>query len=373
MDMDKTERYDRKLVFANGREFLGAGFGSSREALCECSFDTAMIGYQEIVSDPACAGEALVMTYPVVGSYGMADEDYEARICPAGCLIVRAYNDRPSNFRFTKTLAEVMVENDIPGIQGVDTRAITRMLRDEGAMKVLLTACDTPTEKAMELLRNTELPQDLVARVSGKKIRYSRTANFRYNVVAVDCGIRQSSIRCLTKRGCNVTIVPHDTDAATVLALKPDGLFLSSGPGDPKACGCVVELTKALWGKLPIFGVGLGCQIEALAAGGDTYRMKHGHNGGNIPVKSIYGDKREITAQSHSYAVCADSLQGTALTVTHRHLLDNTVEGVMSEKDRVIGVQHYPENEPGADDCAYVYDTFIAMMERNCEGGNDNA
>ena len=148
--MEKPQRFDRKLVFENGREFLGAGFGSPREALCQCSFDTAMIGYQEILSDPACAGEALVMTYPVIGSYGMADEDYESRACYAGCLIVRRYNDRPSNFRYTKTLEEVMAENDIPGIQGVDTRAIGRMLRDEGSMKVLLTDKDTSLEKAME-------------------------------------------------------------------------------------------------------------------------------------------------------------------------------------------------------------------------------
>ena len=371
--MEKTERKDRKLVFANGRQFLGTGFGSVREALCECSFDTAMIGYQEILSDPASAGEALVMTYPVIGSYGMADEDYESRLCPVGCLIVRQYNDRPSNFRYTKTLAEVMLENDIPGIQGVDTRAITRMLRDEGSMKVLLTDAATPLDKAMEQLKNMELAQDLVAKVSGKKIRYSRTPNYRYNVVAVDCGIRQSSIRCLTARGCNVTIVPYDTKAETVLSLKPDGLFLSSGPGDPQACPQVVELTKALWGKLPIFGVGLGCQIIALAAGGSTYKMKHGHNGGNISVIHSGEIKREITSQSHSYAICEDSLAGTGLTVTHRHLLDHTVEGVKQEEKQVLGVQHYPENMPGADDCVYVYDDFVQMMAKNSEGGNNNA
>lgn len=371
--MEKTQRFDRKLVFENGREFLGAGFGSPREALYQCSFDTAMIGYQEILSDPACAGEALVMTYPVIGSYGMADEDYESRACYAGCLIVRRYNDRPSNFRYTKTLEEVMVENDIPGIQGVDTRAIGRMLRDEGSMKVLLTDKDTSLEKAMELIRQAAPEEGLAKKVGGKKIRYSRTANFRYNVAAVDCGIRQSSIRCLNKRGCNVTIVPQDITAEELKALKPDGLFLSSGPGDPKECEGVIALVKEMWGKMPIFGVGLGCQIIALAAGGDTYQMKHGHNGGNVPVKTIYGDKREITSQSHSFAICEKSLENTSLQVTHRHLLDDTVEGIMEEKSRVIGVQHYPENEPGADDCAYVYDTFITMMDNAKEGGSNNA
>lgn len=371
--MEKTERFDRKLVFANGREFLGTGFGSSREALCGCSFDTAMIGYQEIISDPACAGEALVMTYPVVGSYGMADEDYESRQCHAGCLIVRSYNDRPSNFRYTKTLGEALVENDIPAIAGVDTRAITRMLREEGSMLVLLTDWDTDTQAALETLKMAQRPQGLVAKVSTKKIRYSRTANPCYNVVAVDCGIRQSSIRTLTSRGCNVTIVPFDTDAATVAALKPDGLFVSSGPGDPKECAATVTLLKDLYGKLPIFGVGLGCQLVALAAGGDTYPMKHGHNGGNVPIKTIYSEKREITAQSHSYAVCEKSLAGTGLTVTHRHLLDDSVEGFIDEKARVLGAQHYPENQPGADDSVYLYDSFVAMLAENTQGGNQNA
>ena len=300
--MGKTELLGRKLVFENGREFAGVGFGGKREALCQCSFDTAMIGYQEILSDPACAGEGLVMTYPVIGSYGMADEDYESRACHAECLIVRQYNDRPSNFRYTKTLEEVMLENDIPGIHGLDTRAVSRMLRDQGAMKALLTDIDTPKEQALERIRQARPEQGLVAKVSSKKIWYSRTANFKYNVAAVDFGIRQSSIRCLNVRGCNVTIVPWDIGAEQLKALKPDGLFLSSGPGDPKECAQAVELVKSLLGRLPVFGVGLGYQILALAAGGDTYQMKNGHNGGNVPVETIYGLKREITSQSHRYA-----------------------------------------------------------------------
>lgn len=371
--MGKTEILDRKLVFENGREFFGSGFGSKREALCQCSFDTAMIGYQEILSDPACAGEGLVMTYPVIGSYGMADEDYESRACHAECLIVRRYNDRPSNFRYTKTLEEVMLENDIPGIQGLDTRAVSRMLRDQGAMKALLTDIDTPKDQALERIQKARPERGLAAKVSSKKIWYSRTANFKYNVAAVDFGIRQSSIRCLNSRGCNVTIVPWDTGLEQLEALKPDGLFLSSGPGDPRECAQAVAAVKSLLGRLPVFGVGLGYQILVLAAGGDVYQMKNGHNGGNVPVETVYGLKREITSQSHSYAVCEKSLEHTGLKVTHRHLTDRTVEGVMDEKNRALGVQHYPENQPGADDCAYVYDQFIAMMDQAKEGGNKNA
>ena len=168
-------------------------------------------------------------------------------------------------------------------------------------------------------------------------------------------------------------VFPFAITAEELKALKPDGLFLSSGPGDPQECEGVIALVKEMWGQMPIFGVGLGCQIIALAAGGDTYKMKHGHNGGNVPVKTIYGDKREITSQSHSFAICEKRLENTGLQVTHRHLLDDTVEGIMEEKSRVIGVQHYPENDPGADDCAYVYDTFITMMDNAKEGGSNNA
>lgn len=368
--MNKLERKDRKIVFENGREFIGAGFGANVECVCECTFDTAMIGYQEIITDPACAGLGVVMTYPIIGTYGMSDEDYESRVPRLSCLVVREYNNHPSNFRFTKTLGDVLAENNIPAIEGVDTRAITRMLRDGGAMKMIMTSAETSTADALEILKKTELAKNLVARISSRKTWYSRTANFQHNIVAIDCGIRSGSIKSLTSRGCNVTIVPHNTAAEQVLALKPDGIFVSSGPGNPKDAPEAVKLIADLRGKVPMFGVGLGCQLIALAFGGDTYKMKQPHSGGNVPVAREGTLKREITSQAHAYAIDEKSLAKTGLTVTHRHLMDKSVEAIYGEQGSVLGVQYYPENDPGANDSAYHYDMFINYITK---GGCHNA
>lgn len=362
--MNKTEARNRKIVFQNGREFLGSGFGADVDCVCNSAFDTAMIGYQEIVTDPACAGQALIMTYPIIGTYGMADEDYESRVPRISCLVVRQYNDHPSNFRFTKTLGDVLVENNIPAIQGVDTRAITRMLRNEGSQKMIITSAETSHAEAMQILEKTDLPTNLVQRVSSRKTWYSRTPNFEYNIVAIDCGIRASSIRCLTARGCNVTIVPFDSSAETILALKPDGLFVSSGPGNPKDAPQTIELIRNLRGKAPIFGMGIGCQLIALAFGGDTYKMRHPHSGANVPVSREGHLKREITAQAHAFAIDEKSLEKTGLIATHHHLLDNSVEAILSERELVLGVQYSPENDPGANDCVYHYDTFIEYISK---------
>lgn len=368
--MNKLERKDRKIVFENGREFIGAGFGASVECVCECAFDTAMIGYQEIITDPAFAGLGVVMTYPVIGTYGMSDEDYESRIPRLSCLVVREYNNHPSNFRFTKTLGDVLTENNIPAIEGVDTRAITRMLREGGSMKMIMTSAETSTADALEILKKTELAKNLVARISSRKTWYSRTSNFQHNVVAVDCGIRAGSIKCLTARGCNVTIVPHDVSAEQVLALKPDGIFVSSGPGNPKDAAEAINLVRELHGHAPMLGIGLGCQLIALAFGADTYKMKQAHSGGNVPVDREGTLKREITAQSHAYAIDEKSLAKTGLRATHHHLLDKSVEAICAEKEGVLGVQYYPENDPGANDSAYHYDTFINYITK---GGCHNA
>ena len=239
-----------------------------------------------------------MMTYPLIGNYGLTDEDYETRVPRIGGFIVREYNDKPSNYRYTRTLADVMRENNIPGIEGVDTRAITRMLRDEGSMRAILT--ERPREEALETLRATAVPHDQVARVSGKSVWFSRTANYRYNVVAVDCGIKLNIVRRLNKKGCNIIVVPYDTPAETILGFKPDALFLSNGPGDPEDVTPVIELVRRLCGQLPIFGICLGHQMIALAFGAKTYKMKFGHRGGNHPVKELATGKVEITSQNHS-------------------------------------------------------------------------
>ena len=361
---------DRKLVFENGRVFYGTGFGAECDTVCEVVFNTSMVGYQEILSDPSYCGQMVCMTYPLIGNYGLNDEDYETRTPKIGGFIVRENNNDPSNYRYTKTLEEVMAENGIPGIEGLDTRQITRMIRDEGSMRVLLTNAACGDQEGLERLVNTAQLSDQVSRVSCKKPWYSRTPNFRYSVVAVDCGIKHNIIRRLNQKGCNVTVVPYDTPADTLMALRPDGLFLSNGPGNPADVQPVVELVKTLQGKLPIFGICLGHQVIALANGATTYKMKFGHRGGNHPVKTMDTGKVEMTSQNHSYAVDAQSLQGTSLELSHINLLDQTAEGLRNESQRVLCIQYHPESAPGPQDSDYLFDIFIKYMQVQKEGAN---
>ena len=354
----------RKLVLENGTEHLGMGFGAPGDATCELVFNTSMVGYQEIVTDPSYTAQAVVMTYPLIGNYGITDEDYETRTPTMGALVVREYNDQPSNFRYTKTLGELLEENGIPAIQGVDTRRIGRMIRAEGSQRALLTAADTPHEICMERIRDYRLPTDCVARVSCKKKWYARTANPRYHVVAVDCGIKLNIIRKLNDFGCNVTVVPYDTPAETILSFAPDGLFLSNGPGDPEDVKPVIDLVRQLRGQLPIFGICLGHQMISLACGAKTYKMKFGHRGGNHPVKDLQTGKVEITSQNHSYAVDEHSLIGTGLHLTHQNLLDGTAEGVACEQSRLFSVQYHPESAPGPQDSVYLFQRFIRLMDK---------
>ncbi len=359
---------NRKLVMENGAEFLGTGFGANADALCEMVFNTSMVGYQEIVSDPSYAAQMVVMTYPLIGNYGVANEDYETR-CPAmGALVVREYNDLPSNFRYTKTLGELLEENGIPGIQGVDTRMIGRMIRSEGSQRALLCDPQVSREEALARIQAYHYPQDVVSRVSTKKKWYARTPNASFNVVCVDCGVKLSIIRKLRAFGCNVLVVPYDTSAEAILSMRPDGLFLSNGPGDPQDVAPVIDAVRKLRGKLPIFGICLGHQMIALAYGAKTYKMKFGHRGGNHPVQNLRTGKVEITSQNHSFAVDADSLQGTGLTLTHINLLDNTAEGMACEADRLFSVQYHPESAPGPQDSAYLFGQFLALMASEKEG-----
>ena len=363
-----AEMKKRKLVLEDGAEYYGEGFGSERDAVCEIVFNTSMVGYQEIISDPSYTYQAVVMTYPLIGNYGIADEDFETKAPSIGGLIVREYNDIPSNFRYTKTLSEVMEEYKIPGLSGVDTRALTRSIRDFGSRRGIITDTDTPKEKALETIAKTPVPHDAVEKVSCKKRWYSRTANARYNVVAIDCGIKLNIIRSLNQRGCNVTVMPYNTSAAEVEKMKPDGVFLSNGPGDPEDVIPVIELVKKLRGEYPIFGICLGHQMISLACGAETYKLKFGHRGGNHPVKNLETGRIEITSQNHSYAVREESLANTGLEVTHVNILDGTVEGLRDTKSDMFSVQYHPESAPGPQDSAYLFDKFIKMM-----GGEKNA
>ncbi len=355
--------FNRKIILEDGSEYYGYAFGDAQEKVCEIVFNTSMVGYQEILSDPSYTYQAVVMTYPLIGNYGMAADDYETSVPTIGALIVREYNDLPSNFRSEATLSEVMKRYRIPGISGVDTRKLTRSIRDFGSRKALITDAGTSLADGKRILRETSIPTDAVSRVSCKAARRAPAQAERFHVVAIDCGMKQNIVRSLNKRGCSVTVVPWDTTAEEIERLAPDGVFISNGPGDPTDVPETIGTIRALLGKRPVFGICLGHQIISLAYGAKTYKLKFGHRGGNHPVRNLLTGKIEITSQNHSYAVDRESLEKTALTPTHINLLDQTVEGVKCDRDRVFSVQYHPESAPGPQDSAYLFDRFIGMME----------
>ena len=323
---------DRQIILEDGSKYSGYGFGDIQDKILEIVFNTSMVGYQEILSDPSYTDQAVVMTYPLIGNYGMADEDYETDQPSIGALIVHEYNDEPSNFRSTASLGYVMRKYGIAGISGVDTRKLNRSIRDFGTRKCLITDISTPLEEGLQRLRAYQMPANAVSRVSSK---------------VIDCGMKKNILRSLNRRGCDVTVVPWNTTSEVICTLKPDGIMISNGPGDPTDVPETIETVRALHGKYPIFGICLGHQILSLAYGAKTYKLKFGHRGGNHPVRDLATGRIEITSQNHSYAVDADSLEQTELSVTHVNILDNTIEGVKCEKDRAFSVQYHPESSPG--------------------------
>ena len=356
---------DKKLVLESGQEFYGYGFGADKVAVCDIVFNTSMAGYQEILSNPACTNQIVVMTYPTIGNYGITDEDFEARDLLIGGLVVREECKTPSNFRYTKTIAELMEEDSIPGISGVDTRMLTRIIRDSKSCRAAIVPAEMPKEEVLALIAATPEVHNAVEQVSCKKRWYSRTPNHRFDVVLVDCGAKLNLVRMLNKRGCNVVIVPFNTPAEEILAFNPHGVLISNGPGAPADVPVVVELIKSLRGKLPIFGVGLGHQLLALAYGANVTTIEGVHRGGVHPVRNLASGKIEITAQGSLYFVEEESLKATPLEVTHRSVIDNTVEGIECPAERVFSVQYNPESAPGAQDSAYLFDKFIKLMEEN--------
>ena len=358
-----NRQYNKKIVLEDGAEFYGYGFGENREVVAEIVFNTSMVGYQEILSDPSYTGQAVVMTYPLIGNYGMCVDDYETDRPTVSAMIVREYNAEPSNFRAVETLEQVMCRFGIVGVGGVDTRALARHIRDKGTGKVIITDAAFPNIAAVARLQTLSLPTNQVAKVSTPKVWTAPAEDRCFRITAIDCGMKHNIIRSLNERGCDVTVYPWDATAEQIRQMAPDGLFISNGPGNPENAEPVIELVRQLRGELPIFGICLGHQIIALSYGAKTYKLKFGHRGGNHPVKNLATGKVEITSQNHSYAVDADSLQETGLTVSHINLLDNTVEGLRCEKDKVFSVQYHPESAPGPQDSAYLFDEFIAMME----------
>ena len=361
---------NRKLVLENGKVFEGKGFGSLNEAVAEIIYNTAVVGYQEIISDPTNCNKMICMTYPLIGNYGLADEDYESKhICAKG-LIVREYNDDPSNFRYTRTLGEVMEENNISGICNVDTRSIMRIIRNEGTLKALICDIEKPLEECMEVLKNYQEEEKLVNNVTSKKVWYSRTPNPVFNVAVIDLGTKMSFIKGLNKAGCNVISFPHTFTKEQILKYKPDGLFISNGPGNPNQLPEVVELVKSFIGELPMLGVCLGQQVIGLAYGIEVLKMKTGHHGCNYPVKNLINGKVEITSQNHLYTLNKEQLQNSKLTITHENVITKEVEGIMDEENKVIAIEYEPvtlidENSEN------IYEQFVNLMKQS--GGKKNA
>ena len=370
------------LALADGTVFEGSAFGAQGEAVGEIVFNTSLTGYQEILTDPSYTGQIVTMTYPEIGNVGVNTEDVESRQPFVEGFVVKEYWERPSNWRAQKSLAAYMREHDIVGIQGIDTRALVRRIRDGGAQQGVISTRDLDAKRLVEKAQAAPslVGRDLVKEVTCREpydwsqgywelesgYRQQGTGHApepRFSVVAYDFGVKFNILRHLVEAGCRVRVVPAHTPAAEVLGLKPDGVFLSNGPGDPDALPYAKENIAALVGKVPLFGICLGHQILGLALGGQTYKLKFGHHGGNQPVMDLATRKVEITAQNHGFCVDVDSLQERA-EVTHLNLNDRTVEGLRHTQEPLFSVQYHPESSPGPHDADYLFRRFTALMEQ---------
>ena len=355
------------LVLADGSVYEGQTFGAETDAYGEVVFNTSMTGYQEILTDPSYAGQIVLPTFPLIGNYGINREDVESRRIQVRGFIVREECLLPNHYLSNETLDRYLADAGIPGISGVDTRAITRKLRSMGVMMGVITSSMTP-EKALESLRRQSDygTFDFVKEVTtSKSYEWEPDSELpkRYHIVTYDCGLKYNILRQLRQRGCQVTVVPCTTCADDILSLKPDGILLSPGPGDPVLLDYITVNVKQLIGKKPIMGICLGCQLISRAFGGRTFKLKFGHRGGNHPVKEFATGRVHITAQNHGYAVDADSLKN-GLEVTHINLNDNTVEGVAHKELPIFSVQYHAEDSPGPRDNRYLFDKFISMVKR---------
>ena len=351
-----------RLLLEDGSLFVGSAFGSVGDTVGEVVFDTGMVGYQEVLSDPSFCGHIVTMTYPLIGNYGISRDDFESVRPSVNGFIVREYEQIPSNWRASFTIDQVLKEYGIVGISGIDTRKLTRIIRRHGAMKGILTTSGKPLAELMEQLKATPLPTDLVSRVSTKQI-FSCPGE-KERIVLIDFGSKSGILRQLLKRGCDVVVVPHDTPAEQIRRLKPDGILLSNGPGNPKNVPYAIRTISELLGEYPIFGICLGHQLFALACGADTEKLKFGHRGGNHPVKDLTSGRCFITSQNHGYTVKEDSIRGTDLEVTHINNNDGTVEGLRHKKYPAFSVQYHPEASPGPYDSEYLFDQFIEMIHQ---------
>jgi carbamoyl-phosphate synthase small subunit len=355
------------LVLEDGRAFEGASFGADGEAFGEMVFNTSMSGYQEILTDPSYAGQIVAMTYPLIGNYGVNEEDVESRRPWVEGFVVREASRVRSNFRSTKSLQDYLTENHIVGIEQIDTRALVRHIRDKGAMRAGISTVE-PDENALleKVLASPEMANRELASVVTVDDDYSYPASTqeKFHVVAYDFGVKTNSLREFAKFGCRITVVPAETTADEVLALQPDGIFLSNGPGDPASMTTVVDQIKKLAAsQKPMFGICLGHQLIGEAFGGKTYKLKFGHRGGNQPIKDMTTGKIEITSHNHGFAVDADSLPAD-VEVTHVNLNDHTVAGLRHKTLPVFSVQYHPESAPGPHDSEYLFERFVDLMKK---------
>jgi carbamoyl-phosphate synthase small subunit len=364
---ERGDHMKATLILANGAVFSGQSMGSTKDSVCEMVFNTSMVGYQEILTDPSYAGQGVVMTYPLIGNYGVNDEDQESRHPWPEAMIVRRLADRGSNFRCQGDLDAYLKAHDITGISGVDTRAITRILRDQGTMNGLITTAENPDVEAL-------LPTIRAYRVAGTVEKTTRTAAQHYEnngprVALLDFGVKENMIRSLHRRGCDVTVFPAHTSMDEVLSGGFDGVMLSNGPGDPADCTEIIdELKKLFTADIPVFAVCLGHQLMALASGATTEKLKYGHRGGNHPVRDVAAGRVFITSQNHGYVVKADSVDPAVAEISHYNVNDGTVEGLRYRNGRIFTVQFHPEAAPGPCDTGYLFDQFVEKL-----GGGKNA
>lgn len=353
------------LILEDGTTFTGTAFGSDEASIGQTVFTTGMTGYQETLSNPSNCGQMIVMTYPLVGNYGINRDDFESIKPAMNGIIVRELSDSPSNFRSDMTLGELLTMKGIPGIEGIDTRKLTRLLREKGPLKGMLTAAgeEENIEEKIAQVNAYKLPTDLVARVSTKRPYPSPGRAER--VVLIDYGMKHGILRELNKRDCDVIVVPYNTPADEIRSLFPDGIVLTNGPGNPEDVEGAVKTIKSLMGCAPLFGIGLGHQLLALAAGARIVKLKNGHRGSNHPVKDLVSGRTELTAQNHGYVVVEDSLEGTGLQITHRALNDGSIEGLESTSITAFSVQFYPEASPGPEDSNHLFDRFTELMTTN--------
>lgn len=367
------------LLLEDGTVFEGRSFGARGQKCGEVVFNTSMTGYQEILTDPSYNEQIITMTYPLIGNVGTNKADWESRKVFARGLVVKENCDYPSNWRNTELLSRLLNRNGVVGLEGIDTRKLAKHIRTRGAMKGIISSTELGVGKLKEKLK--EYPglvgRDIVKDVTIKKPyvwdksvinvlgRNQVTCEKQYKVVAFDYGIKQNILRLLCSHGCGVYVVPADTPPKEVFARKPDGVFLSNGPGDPAAVKYAIETVKELLGAVPIFGICLGHQILALALGAKTYKLKFGHRGANQPVKNLRTGKIEITSQNHGFCVDIDSVDKREVELTHINLNDNTLEGIRCKKLPAFSVQYHPEASPGPHDSNYLFAAFTKLMDHH--------